>query len=122
MNQLPQNSTTPDPLKFRLSFIALPLICLLVTVALSAIFYSQLPDSVYFRFDLKGNPSGDPVAKSSLIIMIVGIQALFTVVAYLSTSAIGKVQTLRDNVDKFLFSPTRLLKLIGNMPAIIQVI
>jgi uncharacterized membrane protein len=122
MNQEPQNSVSPDPLKFRLSFIALPLICLLVTVALSAIFYSQLPDSVYFRFDLKGNPSGDPVAKSSLIILMVGIQALFTLVAYLSTSAIGKIQTLRDNLDKFLFSPTRLLKLIGNMPAIIQVI
>jgi uncharacterized membrane protein len=122
MNQTPQNSTTPDPLKFRVSFIALPLICLLLTVILSAIFYGQLPDKVIFRFDLHGNPSGDPIAKASLILLMVGIQVLFTLIAFQSTSALGRVQVLRDNVDKFLFSPTRLLALMGNMPAIIQAI
>ena len=122
MNQTPQNSTTTDPLKFRLSFIALPLVCLALTIVLSAIFYSQLPDTVNYRFDLKGDPSGDPIAKASLIFLMVGIQALFAVVAYMATSAIGRVQLLRDNVDKFWFSPTRLLALMGNMPAVIQAI
>jgi uncharacterized membrane protein len=122
MNQTPQNPATPDQLKFRLGFIALPLICLLLTIIISAIFYGQLPDRVYFRFDLNGNPSGDPTAKASLILLMVGIQALFTFIAFQTTSALGRIQVLRDNVDKFLFSPTRLLALMGNMPAIIQAI
>ena len=122
MNQAPQNSTTPDPLKFRLTFIALPLVCLALTVVLSAIFYGQLPDKVNFRFNLDGNPSGDPIAKGLFLLLMVGIQALFTFIAFQATSAIGRVQVLRDNVDKFWFSPTRLLALMGNMPAIIQAI
>ena len=122
MNQNLQNSTSPNPLKFRLSFIALPLICLLVTVGLSAIFYSQLPDNVFYRFDLSGNPSGTAIAKASLVLMMVGIQALLTFIVYITTTTIGNVQTLRDNIDKFQFNPTRLLQLMGNMPAIIQII
>lgn len=117
-----QNSTPNDPLKFRLGFILFPLICLLTVIAMSAVFYGQLPDTVYYRFNMDGDPSGSPLAKGSFLILMIGLQALLTFIAYFTTSAIGNIQTIRDNVDKFLFSPTRLLKLIGNMPAIIQVI
>jgi hypothetical protein len=122
MNQEPQNPVTPDPLKFRLSFIILPLLCLVLTVALSAIFFGQLPDEVHYRFDLDGNPSGEPIAKMSLMIMMVGIQGLLTGLAYITTSTIGRVQMFRDNAGNFWFNPTRLLKLMGNMPAIVQAI
>jgi uncharacterized membrane protein len=117
-----QNTAKPDPLKFRLSFIALPLAVLLLTIALSAIFYSQLPDEVNYRFDLNGEPSGSPLAKASLVTLMVGIQALLTAIAYIATSSIGRAQLFRDNVENFWFNPTRLLTLMGNMPAIIQVI
>ncbi|XUX01371.1 MAG: hypothetical protein TUN42_05130 [Dehalogenimonas sp.] len=121
MNRTSQNPTTPNPLKFRTNFIALPLICLMATIIISAIFYNQLPGNVTFRFDLNGNPSGE-MAKTSFIALMIGIQALLTFIAYVTTSAIGNIPTLRDNADKFKFNPTRLLALMGNMPAIVQFI
>ncbi|APV44333.1 hypothetical protein Dform_00992 [Dehalogenimonas formicexedens] len=121
MNQPSQNPPTPSPLKFRASFIILPLLCLLATIIISAVYYGQLPDNVTFRFDIHGNPSAE-MAKTSFIVLMIGIQALLTLVAYITTSAIGNIPVLRDNTDKFKFNPGRLLALIGNMPAIIQLI
>ncbi len=117
-----QTSHTPDPLKFRLSFVALPLAVILLVVALSAIFYAQLPDEVYYRFDTSGEPSGNPISKTSLMMLMVGIQLALFAMAYIATRSVGRVQLFRDNVDNFWFNPTRLLTLMGNMPVIIQLI
>jgi len=122
MNQASPKTGTPEPLKFRLSFVALPLIVLLLVVALSAIYYGQLPEQVYYRFDTSGDPSGNPIAKASFIMLMAGIQAALFIAAYIATMAIGKVKLFQDNVGNFWFSPTRLLTLMGNMPAIIQLI
>ena len=115
-------ASAPDPLKFRLSFVALPLAVLLLVVGLSAACYGQLPAEVYYRFDTSGAPSGSPIAKTSLVLMMVGIQALLTGMAYIATRSVSNVQLFRDNVDNFWFNPTRLLTLMGNMPVIIQAI
>ncbi len=120
MKQTSQNA--PNPLKFRLSFVALPLAVLLLVIALSAIFYAQLPDEVYYRFDTSGSPSGNPIAKGSLVMLMVGVQLALFGIAYIATRSVGRVQLFRDNVNNFWFNPTRLLTLMGNMPAIIQLI
>ena len=112
----------PDPLKFRLSFIILPLIITLLTATLSVIYFSRLPEEIYYRFDTTGVPSGSAVVKGTFLIMMVGVQGLLLAVAYFATASIGRVQTFRDNAGNFWFNPTRLLTLIGNMPAIIQLI
>ncbi|AKG53733.1 hypothetical protein DGWBC_1078 [Dehalogenimonas sp. WBC-2] len=112
----------PDPLKFRLSFIILPLIITLLTAILSVIFFNRLPEAVYYRFDTGGVPSGNAVTKGTFLIMMVGIQGILLAVAYFATASISRVQTFRDNVGNFWFNPTRLLTLMGNMPAIIQFI
>jgi uncharacterized membrane protein len=117
-----QQNATPEPLKFRLKFIGLPLAVLLLTAAIGAFFYGGLPDEVFYRFDTAGEPSGDATAKSSLVMLMIGIQAVLVIVAWLATRSVGNVQLFRDNVGNFWFSPTRLLTLMGNMPAIIQLI
>ena len=116
------SQSAPNPLKFRLSFVALPLAVLLLVAVLSAIFFTQLPDEVYFRFDTSGAPSGNPIAKASLVMLMVGIQLALFGIAYIATRSIGGVQLFRDNVNNFWFNPTRLLTLMGNMPVIIQLI
>ncbi|MEN8614372.1 hypothetical protein ABFB09_03670 [Dehalogenimonas sp. THU2] len=120
--QVSQQTANPDPLKFRLSFIALPLAVLLLTATVAAVFYGRLPDELYYRFDLSGVPSGSLTAKSSLVMMLLGIQAVLTTVACFATLSISRVQLFRDNKDSFWFNPARLLTLMGNMPALIQLI
>ncbi|MEL7562023.1 hypothetical protein [Dehalogenimonas sp. 4OHTPN] len=117
-----QQNATPEPLKFRLKFIGLPLAVLLLTAAVAAVSYGGLPEEIFYRFDTAGEPSGDAIAKSSLVLLMVGIQAVLVAAAWLATRSVGNVQLFRDNVGNFWFSPTRLLTLMGNMPAIIQFI
>lgn len=115
-------SQNPDPLKFRLSFIALPLAVMIIAVVVAVVFFGRLPDEIHYRFGLDGTPSGDSVSKSSFFGLMLAIQVGLTVVAYLSVKSIGQVKLFQENVNAFWFNPTKLLTAMGNMPAIIQIV
>lgn len=115
-------SQNPDPLKFRLSFIALPLTVMVVAVAFAAVFFGQLPDAIHYRFGLDGDPSGSPAAKTGFIGLMLAVQLGLTFIAYLTVRTIGGVQLFKDNIHNFWFNPVKLLTIMGNLPAIIQLI
>jgi hypothetical protein len=115
-------SQNPDPLKFRLSFIILPLAVMVIAAGIAGFFFGQLPAEIHYRFGLDGAPSGDPVSKNGFIGLMLAIQIGLTGLAYLSVRAIGRVQLFQDNVHNFWFNPTKLLTAMGNMPAIIQTV
>lgn len=112
----------PDPLKFRIRYIILPLVAFLAVVALAAAFFGQLPDEVFYRFGIDGTPSGDPTAKTGFILMMLGVQAALLFVAWLTVRTIGNVRLFHENIDSFWFDPAKLLTIMGNLPVIIQLI
>ena len=111
-----------NPLEFRIGFIILPLAFFVITAALAATFYGSLPDEVYYRFAADGDPSSGLVSKGTAVLVILAVQAVLLGLSFLLTYRVGKSRFFNENLHNFWFDPTRLLKLMGNMPAIIQVI
>ena len=116
---MPQNN---NPLKFRVTFIILPLAVLFLTTGLAAVFYGQLPADIHYRFNMDGDPSGEAVSKAAFAALMLGIQAVLTITAYLTVKIIGQVRLFQENVHSFVFEPSRLLTIMGNLPAIVQLI
>ncbi len=111
-----------NPLEFRIGFIALPLAFLVITAALASVLYGNMPDEVYYRFAADGDPNSGLVSKGVVTLVILAAQAALLGLSFLLTYRVGKSRFFNENLHNFWFDPTKLLKLMGNMPAIIQVI
>lgn len=116
---MPQNN---NPLQFRISYIILPLAVLFLTAGLAAVFYGQLPADIHYRFNLEGEPSGEAVSKLVFTVLMLGIQLVLSAAAYLTVKIIGQVKLFQENASSLVFDPARLLTIMGNLPAIAQLI
>jgi len=115
-------SQKANPLEFRIGFIVLPMAFFVITAALAAVFYGSLPDEVYYRFNTDGDPNSGLVPKGTVTLVILAVQAALLGLSFLLTYRLGKSRFFNENLQNFWFAPNKLLKLMGNMPAIIQVI
>lgn len=111
-----------SPLQFRTGFIVLPLAFFTISAVLAAAFWGSLPDEVYYRFTTGGDPGSSLVAKGSVVAVVLLIQAALLLLSFLLTWSLGRSRFFNENLKNFWFNPTKLLTLMGNMPAIVQVI
>jgi uncharacterized membrane protein len=112
----------PEPLKFRIRHIILPLSVLVLTAVLAVLAFGRLPEDVYFRFGLDGAPSGDPAARGTFVAIMLAIQLGLVLLAWLTVRAIAGVRLFQENINSFWFEPAKLLTIMGNLPVIIQLI
>jgi hypothetical protein len=111
-----------NPLRFRLSFIILPLTIFVISTALAMAFYGSLPSEVYYRFATDGDPGSSLVAKGVVVAVALGSQVLLVLVAFLLTWSLSRSRFFNQNLASFWFDPTKLFTLMGNMLAIVQII
>jgi uncharacterized membrane protein len=76
----PLNAKNPEKLAFRWVYVALPVAFLVISVALAAGFYSQLPAELAYRFS---DGAADAwLSRGSLLLWTLIPQAFFTLLAY----------------------------------------
>jgi uncharacterized membrane protein len=106
---------------FRWRYVILPLIFLLISVILVAIFYNHLPFQVAYHF--KSDGSGDSwVTKPFIIFWALLPQFLLTLGATAVTWIITLMATRYLEPEAALVKPQKILLFIGNMVAIPQLI
>jgi len=108
-------------LPFRRRYVALPVGILFFSLALSAIFYGQLPEDVAYRFNLDGSPESFLSRGSTLAVMLAA-QLLLALGAVAVTWVISRIRSLAMNRESLWVQPEGLLLFMGNMPAIPQLI
>ena len=108
-------------LAFRRRYVALPVGILVFSLALSAIFYGQLPGEVAYRFNLDGTPESFLSRGTTLAVML-GAQLLLALGAVAITWVITRMRSLTMNREILWVQPEGLLLFMGNMPAIPQLI
>jgi hypothetical protein len=108
-------------LPFRRRYVALPVGILVFSLALSAVFYGQLPEEVAYRFNLDGTPESFLSRGSTLAVMLAA-QLLLALGAVAVTWVITRMRSLSENREILWVQPEGLLLFMGNMPAIPQLI
>jgi uncharacterized membrane protein len=111
----------PDHLPFRRRYVALPVGILVFSLALSIIFYGQLPAEVAYRFKLDGSPESF-LSRGNTVAIMLAVQLLLSLGAVAITWAITRIRSLTVNRESLWVQPEKLLLFMGNMPAIPQLI
>ena len=112
--------TSAYNLPFRLKYILLPVVLLLMAVILVAIFYPQLTEEVAYRFDTDGSPkswlSRGAIASLALV-------PQFVLVLVSAGVVLGTIKLSRSSEQVAgAINPERLVLFMGNMVALPQVI
>ena len=112
------NKTTPEnKIPFRWTYIVLPVAFLLLSVILTAIFYSRLPSEIAYHF--QGDSPDRWLGRSTFITWMIIPQVLFTVLAF----AIVRVILLGARYWPPESTPLKkLLPVMGNMVALPHII
>jgi uncharacterized membrane protein len=108
-------------LPFRRRYVALPVGILIFSLALSVIFYGLLPDEIAYRFKLDGSPESF-LSRGNAVVIMMTIQLLLALVAVGIVWMTTRLRSLTVNRESLWVQPEKLLLLMGNMPAIPQLI
>jgi uncharacterized membrane protein len=103
------------------SYVALPVAILVFSVAISIIFYGQLPEEVAYRFKLDGSPESF-LSRGNTVAIMLAVQLLLALGAVGITLVISRLRALTVNRESLWVQPEGLLLFMGNMPAIPQLI
>ncbi|MFC1988856.1 DUF1648 domain-containing protein [Chloroflexota bacterium] len=106
---------------FRLSYIALPLVILLLSVALTAFFYSRLPEEVAYRFQPDGSPD-KWTGRGALILWTLLPQLLLTVAAVGVASGVTAVASRLVKPGSVWIRLKKIIVLMSNMFVLPQII
>ena len=113
----PPAGPEPARVRFRLSFIGLPLTLLVVAVVLAGIFYGRLPDPAAYRFQAAAADTF--IGRGALVAWLVIPHAFFAFAAWALVSTILLSSRYWADEGSFI---ARVLPLMGNMTALIQVV
>ena len=108
-------------LAFRWRYIVLPLILLLISVILVAIFYARLPFQVAYHFQSDGSPDRWLI-QPLVVIWALLPQFLLTLGAAIVTWVISGLATRFLDPESAVVKPQRTMLIMGNMVAIPQLI
>ena len=106
---------------FRWSYIIAPLVILLLSLILVAVFYRLLPAEVAVRFDLEGNPE-TWLGRGATIAWMLLPQFLLVLLAAGVAWGAGKLDAFRSQADSGIVSPGRMIVFMGNIIALPQLI
>jgi len=112
-------NTSETAFSFRWSYIGWPLVFLLLSIVMSAIFFPQLTDRVAYRFLSDGSPD-KWLDKGQIVLWAVLPHLLLTIVAG------GVTLTISGLADRFIqgentwTKPGRIISIMGNMFALPQ--
>jgi len=114
-----KKSASGTAYSFRWGYIGLPLVLLLLSIILTAIFYSRLPAEVAYRFQPDGSPD-KWLGRGSIILWAVLPQLLLTLVAGGITLTITGLATRFIPPESTWIKPGKIISLMGNMVALPQ--
>ena len=117
----PVKESVKPAISFHWSFIIVPLVVLLVSLILTAYFYSRLPAEVAFDFKSAGPPDRW-VSRGTLILWLLIPQVILTLLAAAITYGITKLGVLTRQTEDNQVKPERLLSLMGNLVGLPQII
>jgi len=116
-----KRTTAQVTFAFRWKYVLLPLIFLLISIILVAIFYKRLPFPVAYHFSPDGTP--DMWAIPGLFFLWVLLpQLVLTLGAVTVTWVVSRLATRFLEPESAVVNPQRIMLLTGNMVAIPQLI
>ena len=120
-SERPPKNTTRERLPFRWSYIIVPVTILLLSVILSAYFYSQLPAEVAYRFKLDGSPD-KWLSREMTMVWLVIPQFLLTLLGGAIAWGMTKLSNLFSQIEDLWIKQERVLSFMGNIVALPQLI
>ncbi|MBI2287390.1 MAG: DUF1648 domain-containing protein [Chloroflexi bacterium] len=116
-----KSNTTSAALVFRWSYIMLPLGIFLLSMILTAYFYSRLPAEVAYHFKSDGSPDRW-LSRGALLLWMLLPQLFLTLLSAAIVWGITRLATRFRQIDSTRIKPERILLLMGNMVALPQII
>ena len=112
---------TENKTGFQISYSILPLIILVLTIILVAVFYGKLPMEVAYHFDSEGIPDSW-LTKNSVLLWAILPQAFLTVTAVLITLGISKISGFFTQLESTGVKLKNVLIFMGNILSLPQII
>jgi len=116
-----EKSTVMQPISFRWRYVILPIVVLVVTIILTAIFHPRLPAEVAVRFASDGSPDKWFSREITLVLALVP-QFIITLLAAGMVWGVVKSRTLSTEGSISWIEPRKLLWYMGNMGALLQLV
>lgn len=116
-----EKPTSAQVLAFRFSYVAIPVILTLLSLALTLGFYAWLPVQLAYRFDAGGTPSGFMNRDAFILVMFLAQLVLVAMGGGITLAVVRLGQ--RASVDpQTVANAERFLKLLSNMIVLPQLI
>jgi hypothetical protein len=106
---------------FHLKYFILPAVVLVLSLILTGVFYSKLPEETGWIFRSDGT-SEKWLNKNTLVLWIISVQVVLLLAAMSVTSAAAWIFNRYGQPDKQGFNPKTIITLMGNMPGMPQLI
>jgi len=116
-----KNTEAREAVTFHWSYIVLPVAVLLLSVILTVVFYSRLPDEVAYRFQPDGSPD-KWLSRGTLVIWTLSPQLLFTLAAGVISLGITGLAARFIQPGSAWIKPERIIMVMSNMIALPQAI
>ncbi len=108
------------PARFRWSFIILPALILLLSLVLTAVFYSRLPVELAYHFKGDGTPDRW-LGRGQIVLVSVLPQVFLTMLAIAATAGMTRLSS-QFQQTQITVKPERIILLMGNMVALPEII
>ncbi len=116
-----KNTTNEVTFAFHWSYIILPVVILLLSIILTACFYSRLPVEVAYHFQSDGSPDKWS-SRGAVVLWTILPQLLLTLVAGAIAWGITRLAARFIQPESTRVKPERIILLMGNMIALPQII
>ncbi|AQU06600.1 hypothetical protein B1778_03495 [Dehalococcoides mccartyi] len=117
-NQINQSATS---FRFRPVYFMAPLMVLVISLLLTAVYYGRLPSDVAYRFSIDGAPV--TYIDAGLITgVLLGVQLLLVLFAFGLAIFLPRLGFFKNNQTDFWVKPGTLLGFMGNIMAVPQLI
>jgi len=116
-----KQTATEATVAFHWSYIILPLVILLLSIALTAYFYHRLPAEVAYGFKLDGSPD-KWLSRGTIILWMLLPQLFLTLLSAAITWGATKLGIPSKQTEGTRIKPERILSLMGNLVALPQII
>ena len=116
-----KQTATGTTLTFHWGYIMLPVVILLLSIILTAFFYSRLPVELAYHFQSDGSPDRW-LGRGTIILWMLLPQLFLTLLAGAITWGITKLGALFRQPESTWIKPERVLLFMGNMIALPQVV
>ena len=116
-----KQETTGAAIAFQWSYVILPLVFLVLSIILTAVFYSQLPGEVAYRFESDGSPDKF-VSRAAIVLWMLLPQLVLTLMGVAATLGITKMSARFRQSESPWIDPKKIVFAMGNMVALPQII